>query len=209
MAVVGVSGAALCGAGALAASVVARRRRSGAARMAAAAAVPEACRTLAAEFAAGAVAGDALDAAALGCPPALRGVLTKAAQAERLGAPVPAVLAAAPAGCESLAAVAVCWEVSRATGVGLAVSLNRLASVISAEFEMRAVVDAELAGARLSAAVMACLPMFGLALGSALGADPVGFLAGGSAGRACLALSATLDAAGLLWVRSLAARAMR
>ncbi|MEP7055323.1 MAG: type II secretion system F family protein [Actinomycetota bacterium] len=189
--------------------LTAQRRHSRATRRAAAAAVPDACRTLAAELSAGAVPADALAAAAGGCPELLAGVLRAAAFAESLGAPAASVLARPPDGCEALRAVAVCWEVCLNAGCGLGPAMDRLAAVFAAELEASAVIDAELAGVRLSAAVMACLPIFGLALGAALGSDPLQFLFGTPAGRIVLSLAAALDCAGVWWIGRLARGAAR
>jgi tight adherence protein B len=118
-------------------------------------------------------------------------------------------LAHPPVGCDALVAVAVCWEVCVAAGVGLASTMDRLATVFVAELEAAALVEAELAGVRLSAFVMACLPLFGLALGAALGSDPLHFLFGTSGGQIALAFAAALDGIGLMWIGRLAASASR
>jgi tight adherence protein B len=47
--------------------------------------------------------------------------------------------------------------------------------------------------------LLALLPAFGLAMGSALGADPLDVLAGTPLGLGCLALGLMLETAGLLW----------
>jgi len=191
------------------AAVVHRRRGDHRSQIAARAAVPEACRVLAAELRAGSLPADALIAAADISPPRLATAWTAAAAADRLGASVAEVLAAPPDGCEALGALAACWRISAGTGAGLAHTAERLADVFAADLEARAVVDAELAGARLSAVVMACLPVFGLALGAALGAEPLAFLSGTPPGRICLVAAVALDLVGLAWVRRLGLRAAR
>lgn len=185
------------------------RWRENATAAAAAAAVPDACRALAAGLMAGSLPADALTVAAGGSPEPLGGLLRAAASAERLGASPAAALARPPVGCEAMRGVAACWEVCVGTGAALGQTIERLATVFADELEARAVVDAELAGVRLSALVMACLPVFGLALGAALGSDPVGFLIGSPGGRLSLALAALLDGTGLWWVRQLGRRAVR
>ena len=68
----------------------------------------------------------------------------------------------------------------------------------------------ELAGPRASAAMLAALPLLGLALGAAMGADPIGALTGSLAGLALGAAGIVLDALGILWmVRIVAAAARR
>ena len=60
-------------------------------------------------------------------------------------------------------------------------------------------VEAGLAGARATAAILAGLPLLGLLLGQALGADPVAFLLSGGAGGWLLLIGSALICAGLLW----------
>jgi tight adherence protein B len=187
---------------------LAERRRARLAGRAAAAALPQACRVLAAELRAGALPADALTASARASPEPLAGVLRAAASAERLGASAGVALGGAvePGG---LGPLTVCWQVCSATGAALAPTLEVLASAVAAELDAAAFVEAELAGVRLSALVMAALPAFGLALGAALGSDPVGFLLRTAAGRSCLLAAGALDVVGVLWVRALASRALR
>lgn len=203
----------LVGGLALATSIVVRasaarareRRRSAAVD----ASVPDALRILAAELLAGSLPADALGAAGRGQPAPLGDLLKAAAAAENLGANAASVLAAAPVCGPAMRALSVCWEVSVGSGGVLARSVEQLAVLFSTELEARAVIEAELAGVRLSAAVMACLPILGLALGATLGSDPLEFLLGSVAGRGLLALAAVLDGLGLWWVAALGRRAAR
>ena len=55
------------------------------------------------------------------------------------------------------------------------------------------------AGARTTAAVLAGMPVLGIALGQAIGADPVAFLLSGGAGGVLLVIGITLSCLGLLW----------
>lgn len=173
------------------------------------ASVPDAFRVLAAELLAGSLPADALGAAGRGQPAPLGDLLRTAAAAEQLGASAVSVLAAAPVCGPAMKALSVCWEVSVGSGAVLARSVEQLAVLFSAELEARAVIEAELAGVRLSAAVMACLPLLGLALGATLGSDPLQFLFGSVAGRGVFALAAVLDGLGLWWVAALGRRAAR
>jgi tight adherence protein B len=203
---VGGAGGAFAGV-ALAASAVELTRRRQTARMTAAcrSAVPLACRTIAAELAAGLPPAAALGAAAASAPAPLAGVLTGASAAEPLGVDPATVLAARPPpGCERLVLVAACWTVCSHAGGGLAGALSRLADGLSDEQDAAAEVAAELVGPRMSALVMALLPVVGIALGTALGARPLAFLTTTAAGLACLAAGCALDAAGLLWVNRIA-----
>ena len=200
--------ALLCATTLLVPSLV-RRHRAAAEHTAATRSVPAAFRVLAAELLAGSLPADALDAAATGRPLPLAALLSVAASAERLGASAASVLAHPPACCAATRALSVCWLVSTGSGATLAVSVNQLAAAFSAELEAQAAVAAELSGVRLSALVMAGLPVLGLGLGAGLGADPLGFLLGSPAGRLALGLAVALDALGLWWVSILARGATR
>lgn len=112
-------------------------------------------------------------------------------------------------GAEVLGQVAVCWQVSYDSGAGLAAGL---AQVVDAEQAARAVRDelaAAVASAQASATVLALLPFIGLALGTALGADPLGWLLGTPLGWIVLAVGLSAEALGLLWSRRIVARVER
>ena len=66
---------------------------------------------------------------------------------------------------------------------------------------------AQLAGPRATAVLLALLPVFGLAMGNALGADPLAVLVGTPVGRGCLVLGLLLEVAGLLWTARITRRA--
>ena len=62
---------------------------------------------------------------------------------------------------------------------------------------------------RATARLLALLPVFGLLLGTGIGADPWGFLVGTPVGVGCLAAGCALGLAGLTWVERLADGAER
>ncbi|MEV8456829.1 type II secretion system F family protein [Streptomyces sp. NPDC052095] len=121
--------------------------------------------------------------------------------AARFGGDVPAALrqAAREPGLEGLAGVAACWRVAADRGAGLAAGMDRLEGALRAEARGRAELRAQLAGAWSTVAVLALLPVLGLGLGAALGADPLRVLLHTPAGLACLAAGGLLEAAGLRW----------
>ncbi|MEU0985799.1 type II secretion system F family protein [Streptomyces sp. NPDC005953] len=121
--------------------------------------------------------------------------------AARFGGDVPHELrvAAQEPGAGGLAGVAACWRVSVDGGVGLAAGLDRLEAALRAERDQRADVTAHLAGARSTIALLALLPVVGLAMGWALGADPLRVLLHTPAGLACLLIGGALEAAGVCW----------
>ncbi|MDQ1712320.1 MAG: tight adherence protein [Frankiaceae bacterium] len=183
----------------------ARRRHAVATRARAVAeSLADLCRATAAELRAGAPPVVALARAAEDAPPEL------AAHVRRLathGPAPPAETWAALPGAERLRAVGALWRVGADTGSGLADGLDRLAESFAAEQRQRADLAAQLAGPKASAAVLAALPLCGIALAAMLGARPLHFLMATPPGAACLVAGVALDVAGVLWVRRLTAAA--
>ncbi|MEU6071184.1 type II secretion system F family protein [Streptomyces sp. NPDC047082] len=158
------------------------------------------CATLAGEVRAGRQPGEALLRAARdsgGLADAQAAVLAAA----RFGGDVPGALATAARqpGAEGLLGLAACWRVAVDQGAGLAAGLDRLDGALRAERDQRADLRAQLAGARATAVMLAALPVLGLLLGTAMGADPLHVLLHTGAGLGCLVLGGLLEAAGLWW----------
>ena len=168
----------------------------------------EALSLLAADLRAGRVPADALAAGAEVAVGGAGAALTAAASAARTGGDVPAALSAGPSAVpEVLRGLAACWAVCSVAGSGLAAGVERLAEGLRAAEAQRRAVDAELAGPRATAVLLAALPLGGIGLAAALGADPLRFLLRTPAGVGCLALGLALDGLGLLWTSRLVARA--
>lgn len=162
--------------------------------------VVDLCGAVAGELRAGHEPGEALlvavqDAGVLGA--AGPGV----SAAARFGGDVPRALrqAACEPGLEGLTGVAACWRVAADGGAGLAAGLDRLEGALRAERRRREELRAQLAGAWSTVVVLALLPVLGLGLGAALGADPLGVLLHSSVGLVCLVMGAAFEAAGLAW----------
>ncbi|MEU1554610.1 type II secretion system F family protein [Streptomyces scabiei] len=158
------------------------------------------CSAVAGEVRAGRQPGAALSRAARdsgGLGDAGAAVLAAA----RFGGDVPGALAhaARQPGAEGLLGLAACWRVAVDRGAGLAAGLDRLEGALRAERDQRADLRAQLAGARSTAVMLAGLPVLGLLLGSALGADPLHVLLHSPAGLCCLFAGAVLEGAGLWW----------
>ncbi|MFD7959894.1 type II secretion system F family protein [Streptomyces zaomyceticus] len=121
--------------------------------------------------------------------------------AARFGGDVPEALrrAAGQDGADGLAGMAACWQVAVDGGAGLAAGLDRLEAALRDHREQRERLRAELAGAWATVAVLAVLPLAGVALGAALGADPLRVLLHTPAGLGCLLVGGALEAAGLWW----------
>lgn len=169
----------------------------------------EACGALAAELRAGRAPADALlTAAGLAAGPS-RTALLAAAGAARLGGDAAAALGSPgdTAVPEVLRALAACWTVCSGSGSGLASAVERLEEGLRADAAQRRAVDAELAGPRATAGLLAVLPVLGLLLAAGLGADPLHVLLTTPVGLVCLAGGLLLDATGLWWTGRLVARA--
>lgn len=162
----------------------------------------EACAVLAGELRSGRVPADALTAAAAVATGPSAVALEAAGGAARLGGDVPAVLAmgaAASAVPGFLLGLSACWRVCSATGSGIAAAVERLEQALRAEQAQLRAVDAELAGPRASAGLLAVLPLAGIGLAAGLGADPVHVLLHTSLGLVALAAGLGLDLLGLWW----------
>jgi tight adherence protein B len=84
-------------------------------------------------------------------------------------------------------------------GAGLAAGLDRLEGALCAERDQRADLRAQLAGSRSTAVMLAGLPVLGLLLGTALGADPLHVLLHSGPGLGCLVVGGVLEGLGLWW----------
>ncbi|MFI1589668.1 type II secretion system F family protein [Streptomyces halstedii] len=121
--------------------------------------------------------------------------------AARFGGDVPSGLrkASAAPGLEGLAGMAACWKVAVDGGAGLATGLARIEHAFRAERRGREELRAQLAGAWSTVVVLALLPMVGLGLGAAMGADPLRVLLHTPGGLACLVAGSLMEGAGLFW----------
>ncbi|MGW0711612.1 type II secretion system F family protein [Streptomyces sp. NPDC002643] len=158
------------------------------------------CAALAGEVRAGRQPGEALNRAARdsgGLGEAQAVVLAAA----RFGGDVPGALAdaARQPGADGLLGLAACWRVAVDRGAGLAAGLDRLEGALRAERDQRADLHAQLAGSRSTAVMLAGLPLLGLLLGTALGADPLCVVLHSIAGFGCLLVGAVLQSVGLWW----------
>ncbi|WP_405614291.1 type II secretion system F family protein [Streptomyces sp. NBC_01511] len=192
-------------AGAVAVPFVRRRLRAGERRRAAerrAEAVRGLCDVLVGELRAGAQPAEALTTAvrAVGREPSGPEFALVVAAA-RFGGDVPAALreAARQPGADGLVGVAACWRVAVDGGAGLAAGLDRLGAALRARQEQRESMRAQLAGAWSTVVVLALLPVVGLAMGWAMGADPMSVLLHTPAGLGCLVVGGLLEALGFWW----------
>ena len=99
--------------------------------------------------------------------------------------------------------LAACWMVAADSGSGMSAAVHRLIHSLRENEELRNTLAAELAGPRATAKVLSGLPVIGLLMGIAMGADPIGWLLGNPLGIACLICGLMLSTLGLLWSRRL------
>ncbi|WP_320779493.1 type II secretion system F family protein [Streptomyces sp. CRN 30] len=190
-------------AGALAVPVLRRVRqaqRAGRERERRSDAVIALCGALASEVRTGRQPGEALLRAERDCG-GLGAAQPVVLAAARFGGDVPGALAdaARQPGADGLLGLAACWRVAVDRGAGLAAGLDRLEGALRAERDQRAELRAQLAGARSTAFMLAGLPVLGLLLGTALGADPLRVVLHSTAGLGCLVVGGALEGAGLWW----------
>ncbi len=162
-------------------------------------AVVELCAALRGELQAGRQASAAF-AEAVWCRPELRDL------AESVSVPDPRhsaadllTWAARIPGREGLTALAACWRAAEEHGVSLTGAVSGIEDGLRAEQSRREHLAVELSGVRATELVLGVLPVIGLALGSALGVDPVRTLFNRPAGQACLLVGCLLDLVGLRW----------
>ncbi|MGC5628218.1 hypothetical protein ACPYO6_08235 [Georgenia sp. Z1344] len=100
----------------------------------------------------------------------------------------------------ALAGVVAACRVTHATGAPLAEILDRSASGIAESARAAGARTVALAGPRATGRLLGWLPLLGLLLGAAVGADPVAVLLDGGIGTVCLVLGLTFLVAGWWWV---------
>ncbi|GLZ32967.1 hypothetical protein Lesp02_51550 [Lentzea sp. NBRC 105346] len=162
-----------------------------------------------AELKAGAPAPRAATNAASDCPQPASDVLKAVAATANLGGDVNRTLHdLAPQHPHlALTQLARAWQVSTRYGVALAEVLDATRQDLAQRAAFARQLESRMAGPRASAAVLAALPLLGLLLGQASGAEPAHVLFATVPGQTLLVLGALLTAAGLLWTTGLTTKA--
>lgn len=109
----------------------------------------------------------------------------------------------AAGGDPELVVIAQAWQLAATLGLPVADVLARVDDDVQARREQARAVASALAGPRSSAALLAGLPVLGVALGWAMGARPLQVLFDTRAGPFLLLAGCGLDAAGILWTARL------
>jgi tight adherence protein B len=139
-----------------------------------------------------------------------------AAATQRYGHPFARAAAAAAAGNEvsrsldadpGLSDLGVACAVASRTGCALNSVLAGVRADLEADRSLRRVVGATLTGPTTSALLLALLPVVGLVMGFAMGADPLRVLLHTTPGLAALSVGVCLDLTGLMWTLGLTRRA--
>lgn len=173
------------------------------------AAVIEICDGIGAELAAGRSPEAALEASVAVLDASIAAELLRAALIPDADIPAALLRSSELPGAEGLRLLAACWRIGAERGGTFAPVLDGLASALRDEEAQREEIASQLAGPRATARLLAGLPVLGLAMAAALGADPLAFLFGSLPGLACLLLGIGLDALGLWWTAKLATAAER
>jgi tight adherence protein B len=105
--------------------------------------------------------------------------------------------------------LAICWRLAQTHGLGIGTLIRAAHEDIVERERFSARVRAAMAGPRTTALVLAGLPVAGIALGQAIGAEPLAFLLRPGAGEWLLVIGVVLACAGLLWSDRITAEVTR
>lgn len=97
---------------------------------------------------------------------------------------------------------------SEETGAPLAELARRLAAAAEEDAELHAAIRTAVAGPQTTQLILVLLPLAGVGLGQAMGADAASLLFDGGVGTGCLVLGTALLAAGWWWGRGMIRAAM-
>ncbi|GIE81233.1 hypothetical protein Aph02nite_71830 [Actinoplanes philippinensis] len=127
----------------------------------------------------------------------------------RAGIP-PAAVAASPTAPGRIGQLTdAVWRLAERTGAPAADLLERIESDARAAERSAKTAHAHASGTQTTAILLAALPLAGIALGHAIGADPVGVLLHTPLGAVCVAVALVLQFAGLKWAQRLTEGATR
>jgi tight adherence protein B len=165
----------------------------------------EALAALAADLRSGRSLQDARDAAVSACPdPECGRALGRAVGAPDAETTYPDADVRA-----ALERVSAAVSLSSRTGCSLTAVLGAVEDDLRARSRHRLELRTATAGPRSAAALLAGLPLLGLAMGSGVGADPWRILTTTGTGQVLLVVGVTLEVAGVWWSSRLVERAVR
>jgi hypothetical protein len=109
---------------------------------------------------------------------------------------------------EAFGEIALVLEVSERTGAPIGSSLDRIIHKLVSQRSDKQLIATELASVKATISILAALPVIGILLAAMLGTNVVKWYLHSKLGLACLVIGLALEGLGLLWVRSLVAKAM-
>jgi len=98
------------------------------------------------------------------------------------------------------------WQVCENNGAALSPALNQFAQQIRVEKELRQELSSSMSGAKLSAWVLAGLPLFGIVLAAFLGVKSLEWLANSKIGNFNIVAAIILEVIGIIWVKKITSR---
>ena len=98
------------------------------------------------------------------------------------------------------------WQVCEYNGAALSPALNQFAQQIRTEKELRKELSSSMSGAKLSAWVLAGLPLFGIILAGFLGVNSLQWLSTSSLGNYNIVAALILETTGIIWVTRITSR---
>ncbi|WP_344829239.1 hypothetical protein [Actinocorallia longicatena] len=107
-------------------------------------------------------------------------------------------------GAESLRLLAASWRIGVERGATFATVIDSLAAALRDETAHQEHITSQLAAPKATAKLLAALPLLGMTMAWAMGANPLAFLFTTLPGLASLTAGTLLNAAGLLWTHRIA-----
>jgi tight adherence protein B len=98
------------------------------------------------------------------------------------------------------------WQVCENNGAALSPALSQFAQQIRTEKELREELSSSMSGAKLSAWVLAGLPLFGIVLAGFLGVNSLQWLTTSSIGNYNIVAALILETTGIIWVTKITSR---
>ncbi len=98
------------------------------------------------------------------------------------------------------------WQVCENNGAALSPTLNQFSQQIRTEKELRQELSSSISGAKLSAWVLAGLPLFGIVLAGFLGVNSLDWLSNSSIGNYNIIAALVLEITGIIWVTKITSR---
>jgi tight adherence protein B len=98
------------------------------------------------------------------------------------------------------------WQVCENNGAALSPALNQFAQQIRVEKELRQELSSSMSGAKLSAWVLAGLPLFGIVLAAFLGVNALEWLTNSKIGNFNIVAAIILEIIGIIWAKKITSR---